>query len=330
MKKNRGKHRGRKLVSVLLVLVLLYLGVCLCYGPLRYRAFYAAAERIGTYRGLNEGFVPQGMTRDDESGAYLVCGYMDRSKPSRIFVFSPDGEGTCVLLQNVDGTPYEGHAGGMTAAGDYVYISNAHKLFVLNKADVQAAQDGDTLAFRAAVDVPCNASFCSSDGRYVYVGEYHAKGYETDPAHAMAFDGDAFAAMVFAYPIAADGVLEPYPVPEKVFVTPDAVQGFAADGDRVFLSRSAGFHASSVESYTVAGAPDGSYSQDGNDLPYYVLGKARLTGAVAAPHMSEDLDVRGGALLVGFEAGARKFWLGLVPASLHGFFAMDPDAVAKP
>ena len=330
MKEKRGNRRMMKGLAILLVLVLVYLGVCFCYGPLRYRAFYAAAEQVGTYCGLKEGFVPQGMTQDEASGAYLVCGYMDRSKPSRLYVFAPDGDATCVLLQNVDGSPYEGHAGGMTAAGNYVYISNAHKLFCLNKADVLAAQDGDTLAFRAAVDVPCNASFCSSDGRFVYVGEYHAKGYETDPAHALDFDGEAFAAMVFAYPISADGALEADPVPARVFVTPDAVQGFAADGDRVFLSRSAGFHPSSVESYTVAGAPDGSYSLDGNDLPYYVLGKARLTGAVAAPHMSEDLDVRGGALLVGFEAGARKFWLGLLPASLHGFFAMDPDAAANP
>ena len=328
MKKKHGGRRCLKALSVLLALALLYLGVCVCYGPLRYRAFYDAAERIGTYRGLEEGFVPQGMTQEEESGAYLVCGYLDRDKPSRIYVYQPDGSVTGLFLQHTDGSPYEGHAGGMTVAGDYVYISNAHKLFLLNKADILAAKDGDTLAFRAAVEVPCNASFCSSDGRFVYVGEYHAKGYETDPTHALNFDGEAFAAMVFAYPVSADGALDPDPT--RVFVIPDAVQGFAADGDRVFLSRSSGFHPSSVESYSVAGAPDGSYAYEENDLPYYVLGKARLTGAVPAPHMSEDLEIRGGALLVGFEAGARKAGFGLLPASLKYFAAMDPAAVAEP
>ena len=328
MKKNHGGRRVLKAVSVLLALTLLYLGVCICYGPLRYRVFYDAAERIGTYRGLEEGFVPQGMTQEEESGAYLVCGYMDRDKPSRIYVYLPDGSVTEIYLQHTDGSSYEGHAGGMTVAGDYVYISNAHKLFLLNKADVLAAKDGDTLPFRAAVEVPCNASFCSSDGRFVYVGEYHAKGYETDPTHALNFGGEAFAAMVFAYPVSADGALEKNPIPTQAFVIPDTVQGFAADGTRVFLSQSSAFHPSSVESYSIDGAPDGSYTYEGNDLPYYVLGKARLTGAVPAPHMSEDLEFRGGALLIGFEAGARKAGLGLLPASLKYFAAMDPAAVA--
>ena len=72
MKEKRGKRRIMKGLAILLVLALVYLGVCFCFGPLRYRAFYAAAEQIGTYCGLKEEFVPQGMTQDEASGAYLV------------------------------------------------------------------------------------------------------------------------------------------------------------------------------------------------------------------------------------------------------------------
>lgn len=331
MKEKHGRRRLKKAAAVLLAILLLYLCACLCWGPLRYRTFFGAAERIGTYQGLAEGFVPQGMTQDAESGAYLVCGYMDRDEPSRIYVFAPGGDVTCIHLQNTDGSPYEGHAGGMTAAGDYVYISNAHKLFTLRKADVLAAKDGDTLAFRAAVDVPCNASFCSSDDGYVYVGEYHAKGYETDASHALTYDGESFAAFVFAYPVSAAGALAVDAAPTHAFVIPDAVQGFALHNGRAFLSRSAGFHPSSLEAYAAEGDPDGSWSDAaGRELPYYVLGKARLVGAVSAPHMSEDLEMRGGRLLVGYEAGARKAGLGLLPASLRWFAALEPDALVGP
>lgn len=328
----KAKHSRRRLLkagSVLLVLVLLYLGVCAALGPLRYRAFYESAEPLGAYRGLNEGFVPQGITQDEASGACFVCGYMDRAKPSRLYVYMPDGSVKRILLQNTDGTAYEGHAGGMTVVGDRVYISNAHKLFLLNKADVLAANDGDILAFRAAVPVPCNASFCSGDGQYVYVGEYHAKGYETDETHAMEFGGESFAAMVFAYPVLSDGSLADGAAPTRVFVVPDAVQGFAADGNNVYLSRSAGFSPSAIEAYTVDGATDGSYSHAGKSLPLYVLGKARLAGVVPAPRMSEDLEIRNGRLLVGFESGARKFGCGLLPVSMKRFVAFAPDAVTK-
>lgn len=325
MKESRGKKRGKRIVCVLLALLLLCSAVRFGYGPLRYRTFFEAAKRIGTYRDLEEGFVPQGMTQDEASGAYFVCGYMDRDKPSRLYVFAPDGDVTRILLQHADGSPYEGHAGGMTVIGDYVYISNAHKLFALNKADVLGANDGDTLVFRFAVPVPCNASFCSCDGQFVYVGEYHARGYDTDETHAVEFDGASFAAMVFAYPVSADGALKEDAAPSHVYVIPDAVQGFAMENDRAFLSRSAGFRPSSLESYTIAGAPDGSYLFEGKELPYYVLGHARLLGALPAPHMTEDLEKRGGRLLVGFEAGARKFGFGLLPAAQNGFFAIDPE-----
>ena len=319
MKMKPKKPRLLRVLCVILILAAGYLTVCLGYGPLRYRTFFDDAERLHAYSGLTAGFVPQGMTQEEATGSYLVCGYMDRAQPSRIYVYTPDGNVKCILLQNMDGSSYEGHAGGMTVAGDYVYISNAHKLFLLNKADVLAASEEETLTFRGAIEVPCNASFCSSDGQFLYVGEYHARGYETDATHALTFGDESFAAFVFAYPLSADGSIEKDAVPAYVYVVPDAVQGFAKNGSRIYLSRSSGFLPSSIETYAADGAPDGHYSYAGKDLPYYVLGKARLVRAVSAPHMSEDLEIRNDSLLIGFEAGARKAGFGLLPASPRYF-----------
>ena len=320
------KKRSRRLLkalAVLLALTVVYAGVCAAYGPLRYRAFFDAARMLEVYRGAADGFVPQGMTQDETSGAYLVSGFMSKKLPSRLYVYPPGEDPRCIYLRLPDGADYEGHAGGVTAVGDYVYISNAHKLFVLKTADVLAAKDGDTLAFRSFVEVPCNASFCSSDGQHVYVGEYHAKGYETDAAHALSFEDEDFAALVFAYPVSPDGSLAADAAPDRVFATPDKVQGFAADGERVFLSRSGAFYPSSVEVYSACGAADTVFSYAGKELPCCVLGKTRLVHSLPAPHMSEDVELRGGILLLGFESCARQSWGGLLPATMRHFVALD-------
>ena len=322
MKKKRSR-RLLKALAVLLALVVVYLGVYVGYGPLRYRAFYDAAQKLDPYCGVTDGFVPQGMTQYETSGVYLVSGFMSKKLPSRLYVYPPGEDPRCIYLQLPDGSDYEGHAGGVTAVGGYVYISNAHKLFVLKTADVLAAKDGDTLAFQSFVEVPCNASFCSCDGQFLYVGEYHSKDYETDAAHALTFGGEAFAALVFAYPVAPDGALTPDAAPTRVFATPDKVQGFAVDGDRAYLSRSAAFYPSSVEVYTVGGAADTAFSYAGKELPCYVLGKARLVHTMPAPHMSEDVEIRGGKLLLGFESCAKQSFYGLLPATLRHFVALD-------
>ncbi len=312
-----------KALAVLLALAVVYLGVCAAYGPLRYRAFFDKARTLEAYRGAADGFIPQGMTQDEKSGAYLVSGFMSKDKPSRLYVYPPGEDPRCVYLRLPDGSDYEGHAGGVTAVGDYVYVSNAHKLFVLKTADVLAAKDGDTLAFQSFVEVPCNASFCSSDGQHIYVGEYHSKDYETDATHALSFDNEDFAALVFAFPVATDGALSPDAVPTCVFATPDKVQGFAADRERAYLSRSAAFCPSSVEVYDVGGAADTAFSYAGKELPCYVLGKARLVHTLPAPHMSEDVELRGRELLLGFESCARQSWGGLLPATMRHFVALD-------
>ena len=327
----RKKHRRalKIAVSVLLAALALYLGFYLFYGPLRYRAFYREMTEVAAYRDTGEGFVPQGVSVLPGDGRVLVCGYMPKDKSSRIYVFEGDGKYKRLFLETTQGEVYTGHAGGLSVAGDYLYISNAHKLFTLKSKDVLEAKDGATLRFEAALPVPCNSSFCSNDGTYLYVGEYHADGYDTDESHRVEHGGETFEALVFAYPLAPDGKLTEKSAPICAFAVPDEVQGFAVKGKTAVLSRSRGFSPSSLETYDAGGVFDGTLEIDGRKLPLYVLGQARRTGALPAPHMSEDLEFDGGRLLVGFEAGARKFGVGLLPGSVKSVVALDADELMK-
>ena len=80
----------------------------------------AVAETPGVRQSA---YVPQGATYLAAGGCYLSCGYMNDDTDSRLFLVR-DGTAKCIILQRADGSPYGGHAGGVTCAGKYVYISN--------------------------------------------------------------------------------------------------------------------------------------------------------------------------------------------------------------
>ncbi|MGN1190517.1 MAG: hypothetical protein ACI4SL_09010, partial [Candidatus Ornithospirochaeta sp.] len=179
-----------KIIGIgVLALLLVYILLLFILGPILHPEFYRVSERIEGIPGLTGDFVPQGVTITDD-GTLLICGYSSSAdNPSRIYHIK-DGKKSVMYLENEDGTPYKGHAGGITATGDYVYISNANKIFILSSSSVLSATDGDTLSFLDHFSVPCRSSFCSSDGSYLYVGEYHAKGYETDDSHIIETSDD--------------------------------------------------------------------------------------------------------------------------------------------
>lgn len=278
----------------------------------RYPAYFGARSAVAQLPGLDEGFVPQGITYIADEDVYILCGYMDEDgAASRLYALH-DGVFTGLTLLKKDGSVYTGHAGGVTAAGEFIYISNANRLYVLEKRAVLSAKDGDAVAFAGSIEVPCRASFCSSDGERVYVGEFHKDpDYETDPSHKLTSpDGRVFKALVFAYELSPDarfGVVSD--IPAAAYSTCDSVQGFALlPGDIAALSCSYGAFDSKLLCYDCSGGPEGYFPLDGANVPLYYLTPGKQTARVRLPARSEDIECRGGDLLIVFESGARPYY----------------------
>ena len=319
--------KKRKILKVLgivaISLLSLYIFLLFTLGHILHSEFYNSSFPIETIPGLSDDFVPQGVTVTDD-GTILICGYSSSDNPSRIYSIV-DGKERVVYLENEDGTVYKGHAGGITSSGDYVYISNASKIFILRLKDVLSSYDGDTLSFIGHFSVPCRSSFCSSDGKYLYVGEYYAPGYDTDESHRLTtLDGKTHNAITFAFPLDKDGKAGTEPV--MAFSTSDKVQGFAAFSGKVALSVSAGLRESTILFYDRSGV-DSSFSYNGVDIPLIILDSNRLIKKLDAPHMSEDLEYRNGILAVAFEAGAKKYGLGFVPSSERNIRGMEIEKI---
>lgn len=316
---------NRKILKIVGIVVLslmaIYIFLLLFLGHILYPEFYKASHKVESIPGLSEDFVPQGVTFTDD-GTLLVCGYSSTDKPSRIYRLKSD-ECSVIYLENEDGTTYKGHAGGITSTGDYVYISNASKIFILRTDDVLSSVDGASLSFIDHFSVPCRSSFCSSDGAFLYCGEYYAPGYDTDDSHRIETrDGKTYQAITFVYPLNKDGKAETEPV--LAFSTTDKVQGFAFFSGKVALSISSGLKESTILFYDGSGV-DSTFSYYGVDIPLIILDSSRLIKKLNAPHMSEDLEYRDGNLYVAFEAGAKKYGFMFIPSSERNIRSMDID-----
>lgn len=310
------KRFATTLILVILSLIAVYGVSYVALGRILHPVFYRVSERVQKIPGAAEGFVPQGVTAIPD-GRILVSAYS--SGPSRIYILDGNGGTSYISLATEDGFPYKGHAGGITASGDYIYISNSSRIFVLSLSDLLSSVSGDTVSFVSSFPVPCRASFCSSDGEYLYVGEYHAPGYSTEESHSISSSDGIHKAMVFAYRLSG-GKAETEP--SFAFSVRDKVQGFALFDSKVALSCSSGLNPSLIAIYD-ASVFDGVYSIEGRDIPLMVLDSTKLIASFSAPHMSEDLEYRDDRLLVAFEAGSKPYGLGLIPSSLHSVMAMD-------
>ena len=321
------KNKVGIVLLILAGLILLYALFCLIAPRFVYPGFYRYAERVAVIPDLWSEFIPQGVTTASD-GTTLICGYMPGDEASRIYRLGKNP--VRIFLERENGEVYDGHAGGMTAAGRFVYISNASKIFVLNEEDVLNAKDGDVLRFVGHFEVPCRASFCSSSEGMLYVGDFYADGYDTEASHVrMTADGE-HRAMVFGYPLSEEEPFGVSEIPREAYSVPEKVQGFAVTpGGSVVLSCSYGLADSELKLYRSDGGPDGVFSHDGEDLPLYVLDSARARETVRIPHMSEDIEYRDGGLLIAFEAGAKKYGGGILPFSIRSVMKWKPSVLGQ-
>lgn len=318
MKKKR--NTGSLILTVFLALIaaaiLVYFAICLAE-PIVFGEFSANSEAAAAIPGMKEGFIPQGLAYSEDADVYLLCGYMNSSDASRIYVVSSDGKAKELRLKNIDGTVYKGHAGGISCYDDHVYLSNAGKIFHISLSTLLKASDLQYVKFDGSFDVPCRSSYTFCDGNVLYVGEFHHTGYVTDDSHAVKLsDGSENRAMVFGYTLSTDkpmGVFDSS-APKVAYSVRDKVQGFAVMSDgRVALSCSFGLDDSHLYLYKLSQPV--RYTYNDKEIPLYVMEDSLIEKDVKMPFMSEDIDVIGDSIIINFESSAVKYGGGMLPFS---------------
>ena len=311
-----------KLVCILLASVIaLFL---LAWGGLHvakfiiYPDYYAEAETVSKIPALNNGFVSQGLDYDPETDTYIHSGY--NGEKVELYLVTGDTVKAIVLL-TPEGEQAKGHAGGVTLAGDYLYISDNPEegdgrpgfLRIYLFSEIWDAKDGDSVTAIGQFAVDTSASFCFSDDQYIYVGEfYRPEAYETKKEHYFTTpSGDENKAILSAFALQADGSLAKDAKPAFSVSITSQVQGFAVTEDgRVMLSRSWGLTPSYMEIHKSWKDSGTTINTMGVDVPLYYLDSSTRIENIKMPCFSEGLALVDDKVAVSFESACNKYIVG--------------------
>ena len=208
---------------------------------------------------------------------YVLLSYYPKEskQPSQIVVIDRQTQKPIrrFSLYKKNGKPYTGHAGGITVAGKYVWVSSSRTLYGFSTQEIidfiaddktkAKAEDGipDSLDVLPAkdltvvdyYDVDSKASCVSFDGKYIWVADF-AKGigkeYSPIKHHKIMgrncwiagylVNSDGYPTSTVEYKYTEDGSEETAHKPDAVIAMRDFVQGMAFCDDYVTLSISTG------------------------------------------------------------------------------------------
>lgn len=291
---------------VILVWLALFFGKYLIYWD-----FFAEREKAFEIPGIHNGYVPQGLSVADENGESFVLSGYNGKNIDLYYHDAKTNQSKRILPVDENGKILEGHGGGVTVAGDFVYVAFNSELSIFSLSEIRQAADGAKVVCRGRFPVDNQASFCFVDNSYLYVGEfYRPVVYETDPSHYYTTPaGEQNYSIVSCYPLAEDGsIANEYPL--YSISIPSQVQGFAIKGDTIMLSRSWGLEMSILEYYKGVKDSGTTIGVSGKEVPLYYLDSTNLEKTVRLPCFSEELTVVGDRVYINFESACNKYILG--------------------
>lgn len=318
-----GKRKAGKVVAIvlccLLGVILLFLLGIRAYFRIPVREYYGNSEKAFVIPGLSDGMIHQGLAYDDENQTFLITGYRTDGAASQVSVVSEaDGKEVKRLnLADETGAPFTGHVGGITLAGDYVYVADNAGLVVFRRADFASAANGDSVSAigvfeTAAAGDSLAVAFTHADGDRIYVGEfYRAENYPTPESHRYTTEaGDENPALILAYPLDAAA---PLGISDQIlcaYSIPGLVQGMCLDSDgSIYLSTS--YAAAFSDIYRYDGTKEeGTVTVLGQTVPRYVLDSSTRTADIRLAPMAEEIVAVNGKLYTMCEAATDKYKFG--------------------
>ncbi|MVO99070.1 lamin tail domain-containing protein [Paenibacillus lutrae] len=220
----------------------------------KYQALWNISSDGPVIPGLAQDAVPQGIGYYAANNWILTVSYMEDGRPGPLsIVDNTTGQLVkTVHLYNEDGTPYVGHAGGISVSRDNAWIASGKNVFQVRLADLINAQDNSEVRFAGRVPLPVKASYNSFADGVLWVGEfYESKSYPTDPSHHIT-NRDGVQQYAWTAGFRLDPVTDTFrsekwngdaatpAVPDYLLSTTDKVQGISFMENSIVLSQSYG------------------------------------------------------------------------------------------
>lgn len=299
----------KKILAGVLIFALVVLGVLFLGVTVKYWDYYSNARAVFMIPGLMDNYVPQGFDYIEQTGEYLMCGYMSDDSPSRVYVRNAVGKSYYSQLFYADGTPYMKHAGGICHNGNYVYLAGDDGVDVFSFTDILMGRDARMLG---AIPTGHDMAFCSFHDGYLFAGNfYFPEHYETPEHHRIVTPaGDANTSLITVF--RADETMEFGIDPNAVAAisTPDKVQGMCFTDNEIVLSISWSLTNSNLLYYAAEDTRVGTVEVLSGEVPLYYLDSENLVHTAVLPPMSEELVYRNGKVEVMCESACNKYIYG--------------------
>lgn len=243
-----------------------------------YNEFFSAMEKVAKNPGLNDDFIPQGITCVDNY--YATAGYMLSEENSRIYLVDKETGETKYFSLVSQGESFTGHTGGLQYKNGFFYLANEGNSLYKFPAELIYEEDNQ-IEIGSPIKMNNNTSFVFTSDNYIYVGEFCKKGvYPCN--NIITYEGIENRAIVSKYE------LSDLSKPVAIYSIPDLVQGFCIKKDgTIILSRSWGLSPSKFDIYEPSNIIKTGTTYDGAEL-YFLSEPSRV---LKAPSMSEDLDI---------------------------------------
>lgn len=289
-----------------------------------YKNFFKEFKADFTIPGLLEGIIPQGICYIGELDAFAISGYYeDGLFPSMIILVNEDS-GKFIKafpLQNVDGKDFFGHAGGLTASENYIYVTSEDTCYICEIDSLKHLKNGEALKFRSNFKLNTFGSFaCYNDG-ILWTGDFiesSDKGREFSRKITTLGSGETFYAYCEGY-ILKNGLPDVKKInsetngyiPDYLLAIPEQVQGmsFTRSGKLVFTTSYGRKNNSKLYVFDDVFLTErvGIYNIEEAEIDILACSSDLLKETIIAPPMAEGITESENGQYIIFESGAEKY-----------------------
>ena len=286
--------------------------------------FSSVFKKSFTTPGLYEGIIPQGICYNFDKNWIIISGYYeDGAFPSMLMILDAE-KGSfikAVKLQNVDGSMYFGHAGGIASSGNYIFVTSDYSARTIAIETLEKAQNGATVKFVSDFKLNTIGSFANVYSEILWVGDFieSSDSARSEAKNVTTIDsGETFYAYCEGYML-KDGLPkiekinsthDGY-VPDIMLAIPEQVQGMTRTltGGFIFSTSYGRKNNSVIKVFNdvTEGDKVGTVTVDGNEIDLFVCDELEMKNSYVAPPMSQGIESVNGTIFLLFESGASKY-----------------------
>lgn len=268
-----------------------------------YKDYYSNLNKLCKNPGLNEDYIPQGITFFDNK--IITVGYMKNQTNSRIYVIDSktNEEKHFKLISN--GKDFLGHTGGIQYLNGFLYLADEGTGIYKIPINSLNKNSSTTIDIGTPTKVNSNSSFVFGRDNYLYVGEFH-RNTDYECTNIIEHNGKINYAIVEKYNV------NDFTTPVEIYSIPDKIQGFCIKNDgTIILSSSWGISSSKFYIYEPESVIKTRQSYNNSEV--FFLDEPTKT--IKAPAMSEDLDIifendNSETILTMFESASNQYFYG--------------------